>query len=88
MIFEIFEERESILWEFAEGIVLECGVPESKSANSLVEGEEVRVDLLNGPSMVAMNLEEREELVVVILSTRHFVKHLPPIRLILANKSK
>lgn len=70
------------MWEFAEGIVLECGVPESKSANSLVEGEEVRVDLLNGPSMVAMNLEEREEVVVVILSTRHFVKHLPPIRLI------
>lgn len=46
------------------------------------------MDLLNGPSMVAMNLEEREDVVVEILSTRHFFKHLASIRLILANKSK
>lgn len=86
---EMFEERESISREFAECVVLEHGVPQNEQANWLVHewicDQKVAVDLLNGAAATAVSMEQREEVVVVALSTRHFIKHLPPNRL---NKSK
>lgn len=38
------------------------------------------MDLLNGAAATAVSMEQREKVVVVALSTRHFIKHLAPNR--------